>query len=784
MNASVTDNRLAMQIASGDALDPREFTVEERMSTLTRIDIVAHCRNPSVSFEANVGQAASLSVTARKGKTRTWQGICMNLEQVAAEPNGYSSYRISIVPLFWVTTQRRNHRMFQQISDPDIVLQLLGEWAIPFKAQFDAGAHRTREYRVQYGESDYDFICRLLEDAGIAFCFDETSTLVLTDAPQSNPSRGELPYTAVAQLAPVAEYVTDVAVGAAVRPGRYVIFDHDGVRAPNFPLIGEAEDGIGIEPGLERFHYREGAFLFGAAGGDTPVADDRGASRHLESEGVLIAQRRLEAQRSERERVELTTTAHDLGPGVVFSVGNHPHGSVADGKLLLVVASRFSGTAEGNWVHRCTAASAALPYRPPLKTPKPKALGCESAMVVGPAGEEIHCDEFGRVRVHFYWDRESEMNEQSSCWIHVSQPWAGTGFGGSNLPRIGQEVIVDFLGGDPDRPVITGRVFTGVSPTPYKLPDNKTRSGWRSMSSPGGGGFNEIMFEDLKGSEQLYMQAERNMDTLVKNDQTLVVMNDRNKSVENDETTAVGNDRRERVGNDEAIAVGNDRTRLVGNDETITIRNDRTTTVENDDHNTIGHDRLTAIANDEEHIVGNNRSLTIQNNAREMVGTHLSRVVGSNASLQVGQDRSVTVERNQTTRIGETDTRFVGGDQRLTVGGARSVSVDANQSTDISGSQNLSVGQSANERILLAKATQVGGAYSITVGGIMNTTVGGASTEQVALHKRIDAGQSITLSCGSASLTLESSGNITLKGTGILIEGEQVKVVGDPIELN
>src|SRR6185312_2693991 len=142
------------------------------------------------------------------------------------------------------------------------------------------------------------------------------------------------------------------------------------------------------------------------------------------------------------------------------------------------------------------ARSAAVKYRPPMVTPKPTTNGVESATVVGPPGEEIHTDEFGRVRVHFHWDRESRMDDNSSCWIHVSQPWGGTGYGGISLPRIGQEVLVDFLGGDPDRPVIVGRVYTNLQKTPYKLPDNKTQSGWRSNSSPHTGGYNELMFED------------------------------------------------------------------------------------------------------------------------------------------------------------------------------------------------------------------------------------------------------------------------------------------------
>src|SRR5262249_19086768 len=158
---------------------------------------------------------------------------------------------------------------------------------------------------------------------------------------------------------------------------------------------------------------------------------------------------------------------------------------------LLVVAATLSGEVNGEWRQVCEARSAAIPYRPPLSTPKPRATGVESATVVGPAGAGIHTHEFGRVRGPLHWDRESRMNEDSSCWIHVSQPWGGAGYGGINLPRVGQEVIVDFLGGDPDRPVITGRVYTNLQKVPYRLPERKTQSGWRSNSSPRAEGYNE-----------------------------------------------------------------------------------------------------------------------------------------------------------------------------------------------------------------------------------------------------------------------------------------------------
>jgi type VI secretion system secreted protein VgrG len=247
-----------------------------------------------------------------------------------------------------------------------------------------------------------------------------------------------------------------------------------------------------------------------------------------------------------------------------MKIADHPRGDL-DHRLLITEAT-YSGTSYGSWTQNIEARSAEVPFRPPLVTPKPKAVGVESATVVGPPGEEIHVDEFGRVRVHFHWDRESKMNQDSSTWIHVSQPWGGAGYGGSNLPRVGQEVIVDFLSGDPDRPIIVGRVYTNLQKTPYGLPANKTISGIKSASSPATGGYNELMFEDAAGRELMRLQAEKDFTGLVKNDARMNIQHDRtinvgnndNESVFKDQTVKVGQNRRVRVKEAQQHSIGKD----------------------------------------------------------------------------------------------------------------------------------------------------------------------------------------------------------------------------------
>ncbi|AKT38538.1 type VI secretion system Vgr family protein [Chondromyces crocatus] len=552
---------LAVNVASGDILDIREFTVHEKMSSLFDVTLTALCENPSVDFDAILGQPARFMLFSGIEGThqRTWTGICNEFSQIAVEEEGASTYRLNIVPDLWYLTQRRNYRMFQQISEPDIVLELLAEWEIEPELKIDKGAYKKRKYRVQYAESDYAFMCRMLEDAGITFYFaqmgDETR-LVLSDAPHVAEARPPIAFRDNPMVADH-EHVTHVRVGQKVRPGRYTLRDHDYRRPSAYKLgASAAASRVSIEDKLERFHYTPGAFLFNAdRGEDTASADDKGKTRTDEGEGAKIAQKRLEAKQGSGSIVSFETNAHDLAPGVVTSFLDHPRADLEPGQMLLVAESTLSGTPNGEWTHHCEARRTRTPYRPALVTPRPKVIGVESATVVGPAGEEIHVDEFGRVRVHFHWDRESQMNDSSSCWIHVSQPWGGAGFGGMNIPRVGQEVIVDFLGGDPDRPVIVGRVFTNLQKVPYKLPANKTQSGWKSNSTGNTGGYNELMFEDSAGKELVRVQAERDMNTLVKNDATTTIRHDRKTFVLNDDLEVVTGFQTQVVGKDRLVAV-------------------------------------------------------------------------------------------------------------------------------------------------------------------------------------------------------------------------------------
>lgn len=572
---------LELSFASSEhPLSVRSFSVEESLSGLFRASIVARSPHDDVDLDAIVGAPALFRVASGKAwahvDSRSWTGVCSEMELVRVEPNGLSTYEIVIVPALWMLTQRYNCRLFQHKSVPEIAAQLLTEHKIRHVLRIDDAQRASfpkLELRAQYNETDYAFMTRLLEEAGISFFFEddpiEGSQLVLSDRPHAAHARpfGALPFVDDASLTQASEqeHMTEVRLGNRVRPGRVTIRDFD-FRRPGFALVGESKSkpvkgtrarSRGEVPEhehrMEQFLYQPGAFASeGHEGADTPVADDKGVNRHHHERGHSLAELRLEAERASKQVVSFKTTALDLSPGTVFTMSGHPRKELGVEHELLVTSASFQGEVGKEWTVRGTAAFAALPYRPKLATHKPRIYGVQSAIVVGPVNETVHTDEFGRVRVQFHWDREGRYDDSSSAWIRVSQAWAGPGYGMINLPRVGHEVLVGFLDGDPDHPIIVGRVFNGAQQVPYKLPDAKLSSAWKSDSNS-----NIILFVDIPGHEGFLEQAERDRLSVVKHDQIDIIGNSTTQAVRADQGTVVGgNYARGVMGNYELVTGG------------------------------------------------------------------------------------------------------------------------------------------------------------------------------------------------------------------------------------
>jgi type VI secretion system secreted protein VgrG len=601
------------------------FRASEGLSQLFTLDVELVSEDPQIAFEKLLGQEAKLRIETRE-TSRHLKGIVSRFEQGAVGTR-YARYYARIVPAVWKLEQRIDCRIFQDMTVENIVSSVLEGAGIPsdsfeFRTQ---GEFKQREYCVQYRESDWSFVSRLLEDEGVFYFFeyDEggAQTLVFADGSTAYgdiPGEStEVPYNEPRGQVPAREYVSKFRVAAAVRTGSVAIKDFS-FKTPKVVLEGSQASGGAFD---ELELYDSPAELF--------------ESSHVRRQAAV----RLEELQALTRVGTGESVCHRLTPGHTFSLTEHGR---ADFNAEYVVAEVVHQGYEPEALRqerpddddekvsyendfRCIPAD--VNFRPPRLTPRPYIRGTQSATVTGPSGEEIYCDEFGRIKVQFHWDRQGEHDDRSSCFVRVSQQWAGPGYGFQTLPRIGNEVIVAFFEGNPDRPHIIGRVYNAENMPPYSLPDNKNQTGIKSESTKGGDGYNEIMLDDTKGSELFRVQAEKDMATLVKNDQTHSVGNDRTRDVGNDETVTIGANRH--------VTVGTDHTEEIGENETLSVGADRSRTVTSNETVSVGEDQTLDIAG--------KRSLSVGDELNETIGTSQTTDIGNDLTITVGGDQGTSV---------------------------------------------------------------------------------------------------------------------------------------------
>jgi len=569
------DNRL-IQVATplgADELLLRSFHGQEGVSQLFRFDLLMHSENRSINFEAVVGKKATVSIHLPDGKVRYINGIINSFSQGGSSPleGGttpavFTSYYATLVPWLWVLTRSSDCRIFQNLAVPDIITKVFKDHGFSDFANRLSGAFEPREYCVQYRETDFNFVSRLMEEEGIYYFFEHEAdkhTLVLANRPnvfKPLPLHEAVSYKSMIGEGREEDVISEWSQSQEVRPGQYTLVDFN-FEKPTLDLTSTVTGKD--ERKLEIYDYP--------------------GEYRVKAEGERLAGIRMEEEQTPQIVIAGAGSCRGFTPGYRFDLRDHYR---RDFNKSYVLTSVYHSADQGT-NYRSSADQAAgdlnysnhfqciphpTPFRPPRITPVPIVHGSQTAIVVGPAGEEIYVDKFGRVKVQFHWDREGKYDEKSSCWVRVSQNWAGKRWGAMFIPRIGQEVIVDFLEGDPDQPIITGRVYNGDSMPPYALPDEKTKSAIKSYSSKGGGGFNEIRFEDKKGSEQLFIHAEKNQDLRIKNDEFewvgnerhLIVKKDQLEKVEGDKHLTVKGDQNEKVDGTVSLKAGMDIQRKAG----------------------------------------------------------------------------------------------------------------------------------------------------------------------------------------------------------------------------
>ena len=688
-----------------------------------------------------LGKLVTVNVTLQNGSKRHYNGYVTRFGQ-GGHKGRYFGYRATVRPWLWFLSRTTDCRIFQDTSVPDIVKKVFADHGV---ANFEPKLFRSYQpwtYCVQYRESDFNFVTRLLEHEGIYWYFEHTEgahKLILVDSQSAHdaaPGYESMRYIEDPSNAPPdQEYISDWVFDESVRTGKTVMTSYDFERPST---------SLEVENSLTRSHDLADYESFDYQGDYVQKAD-----------GTQWAENRLDEIQARYLQLSGASNALGLKVGCNLKLTKHPRDDQNSDYLITRVAVKaslgvYDSKGPGASFHcKFEAIPSKQQYRPSRETPKPYVQGPQTAVVVGPSGEEIFTDKYGRVKVQFHWDRYGKNDEKSSCWVRVSSPWAGKNFGGISIPRIGQEVVVGFLEGDPDQPLITGRVYNAEQMPPWDLPANATQSGILTRSSKGGGygNANAIRFEDKQGAEQLWLHAEKDQLTEVENDESKWVGHDRSKTIDHDETVHVKHDRTENVDNNETITIGVDRTEKVGNNEKISIGVNRT------------------------EDVGSNETITIGANRTESVGANESVTIGSNRTVNIGASKTETVALQRTRAVGVNETVAIGAAQEIVIGALQSISVGANQTTSVGINQSNSIGAKQSTDVGSDRSLSVGGAQSTQVAKARTTSVGEDDKLSVGKNLVITAADSISITTGSASITMKKDGTITIKGKDITVEG-------------
>ncbi|EDM76802.1 Rhs element Vgr family protein [Plesiocystis pacifica SIR-1] len=594
------------------------------------VEAVAAIEYPEV--ESCLGRSAALLI-ARGAQAQALCGVVSRVDYLAFE-RGELHLRFHIASALGILDQRVNSRIWQNHSVREIVGQVLGEGLGEYGRELDLGetqrGDERRDYCVQYRESDFAFVSRLLEEEGICYAFEhdaesQRETVVLRD---DNAQYGELDNFGHGSELPVilsnpgeadVESIQGFEWSAAMTSTGVLRRDFDWLTQPQLvsASVGEADDH-----GRERRRFDHGQRRF-IVDDLRERIDDRHAAEGLGAR-VLRGHGNATAMRPGLRFVLRDDAHHDFEVEYLITRVEHRGGESRE-------EPREGPTA--TYANRFECVPYELPHRPVAKTPKPREFGPQTAIVTGPASEEIHTDEHGRVKVQFYWEEQADYDAEASCWIRCAQQWAGVGWGAQFIPRVGMEVVVEFLEGNPDRPLVTGCVYNSERPTPFLLPQRKTQSGWRTDSSPGGAGFNELRFEDAAGAEEIYLHGER--------DWSIEIENDKRQQVGRDEQLTVVRERTKAVGVNERFVVGVNLEGSVGVHHSLTVGRDQSVSVGGENNLRVGGNVIWDIAKDLRLRVGEDIEQSVSAEMHTSVGSHYTLDVGGDATTTITGDHGV-----------------------------------------------------------------------------------------------------------------------------------------------
>jgi type VI secretion system secreted protein VgrG len=577
----------------------------------------------------------SVTLALPGGDERAFHGLVRRFVQ-EGRAEELTVYQAEIVPWLWFLSLSRECRIHQNLSVPEIletVFRGLGHADFELRC---TKSYPKREFCVQYRETHLDFVSRLMEEEGIFYFFEHSPERHLLVIADDNGAVKPCPGGERARMAPQGADADDV-VGTLhweeqACSGKVVLRDYDFLQ----PSLSLESTIAGAEP--EEVYDYPGAYT---------APDD----------GARYARIRLEEAAALRKVVRGQSTCRAFRSGFQFELAEHFRGAANQPYMLLQVQHvasageyRAGHDAPMEYRNHFAAIPQSVPFRPPRVTPRPVVYGSQTALVVGPAGEEVWVDSHGRIKVQFYWDRLGKKDENSSCWVRVAQPWAGKGWGAVQIPRIGNEVVVEFLEGDPDRPLVTGSVYNAEQTPPFDLPGAGIQMGMKSRSSKGGGGYNEITMTDTKGTELITIHGQFDMGTVVEHDDTLRVGNNQSISIGVNQTVSVGEARSESIGANDSLSVGGNRSASVDKDESLDVSGNRSKSISKDESVDVGGKRTTSVSKDEELTVGEKRTSQVGKDDVLQVGKKLVIDVGDEITIKTGQ-ASIVMKKDGTITI-------------------------------------------------------------------------------------------------------------------------------------
>ena len=750
------------QTPLGQSLLFKKMKGEESVSELFKFDITLVSKDPNIQGKDVVGQPVTLKIDTEAGVPRYLNGLITDFGYIGEDEDeeDYHAYTCIARPFMWYLTQNVDSRVFVDKSVLDIANEVLSPFGFPFQVKCQKG-YRTRGFCVQYQESSFNFLSRLFEQEGIYYYFthsDGSHELIITDdigVLEPIPS-STIPYHSrqVAAGTPDTAYIDIWEERDSLKSSQFVKQEYNYKNA-TIPMqsSGSVHDFSSVP--MEYYDFYTG------------FSDV--------SEAQNYSQVRSEDLKSQTKVITGSGTALTIAPGYTFALSRHPHSSSNAEYTILKANYDFeeAGYTSGDRIGKFRISFRVLPksyqYRPPLKAPKPKVIGTQAATVTGPAGEEVYTNEYGDIKVQFHWDRYGKMDQNSSGWVRVTQGSAGAGYGSINTPRVGEEVLVDFINGDADRPIVLGRLYNSAMSPPWGFPAAAKQSGIKSKSfnSPLAN-YNELMFNDTAGAEIVNFQAQKDLTSLVKNNET--------RNVNNDRTTTIGNN--------ETLSVTGERTKSIQKNETVSVSQNRNASVGQDESLAVTQNQSLNVGQSQSISVGKDQSVNVSMNRTRSVGQSEQISVGQSQALMIGQDQSVTVGKNQA----------------FTVGANRNKTVTANEVSNIGGNRQETVTICSIDNVGAAKVTNVGGASMLNVGGLSMTNVIGAETHIVggaialasglhasmrsAINTTIVAGAKVTLRVGGSSITM-SRGEIKISAKKITINGKRVvSVDSSKIHLN